>query len=60
MSERDKLFSEFDQNNKLYIVTPTPMLEWMDEFRTEQLRFPEMVELVPSNTLNPEPELYYS
>ena len=35
------------------------MLKWLDYFRTTHLKYPEMVVLVPSNLLNPEPCLYY-
>ena len=59
MHERDKLITKNDPDNKLYIVTPTPMMEWMEIFRQNDLRYPEMVVLVPSNTLNPEKEKYY-
>lgn len=59
MSERDKLIKEYDPNNKLYIVTPTPMLEYMDKVRNMVLKYPDMVVLVPSNDLNPEPQLYF-
>jgi hypothetical protein len=54
MHERDKLIKKFDEDNKLYIVTPTPMMGWMEQFRSNDLRYPEMVVLVPSNSLNPE------
>lgn len=59
MVERDKLIEKFDENNKLYIVTPHPMMDWMELFRNENLRYPEMVVLVPSKSLNPEPIKYY-
>jgi hypothetical protein len=59
MLERDKLITKVDPTNKLYIVTPTPMMGWMEIFKNESLRYPEMVELVPSNELNPEPIKYY-
>lgn len=35
------------------------MMKWMYIFKNESLRFPEMVEFVPSHTLNPEPVKYY-
>jgi len=59
MSERDKLIEKIDQENKLFIVTPTPMFDYMEDFRVNTLRYPEMVVLVPSNDLNPENVLYY-
>lgn len=30
MYERDKLIKEFDEKNKLYVVTPGPMMDWME------------------------------
>lgn len=59
MSERDKLIGLEDQTNKLYIVTPTPMFDYMEDFRINTLKYPDLVVLVPSNDLNPEPILYY-
>lgn len=61
MKERDQLLSQMpeDKRTKLYIVTPTPMMKWMEGFRRDDLKHPELVELVPSNTLNPEETYYY-
>ena len=63
MLERDKLIdaqgASRDPNNKLYVVAPTIMMDYMETMRTTVLRQPDMVVLVPSNDLNPEPELYY-
>jgi len=59
MVERDRLIKEYNKDNKLYIVTPSPMMEWMEQFRLDSLRYPEMVELVLSSDLNPETDLYY-
>ena len=59
MSEREKLFSQIDLDNKLYVVIPTPMLEFIDHIRTSYLKYPEMVVIVPSNDLNPEKTAYY-
>lgn len=59
MYERDLLHKEFDASNKLYVVTPTPMMAWMEMFVKDSLRFPEMVVLVPSKNLNPENQYYY-
>lgn len=60
MYERDKLITEYNADNKLYIVTPGPMMDWMELCRNDNLRFPEMVVLVPSSSLNPEPFFYYN
>jgi hypothetical protein len=35
------------------------MLEYMEKIRTLVLKYPDMVVLVPSNDLNPEPQLYF-
>jgi ribonuclease Z len=33
MSERDRLIDKPDPLNKLYIVTPTPMLDYLEDIR---------------------------
>ena len=35
------------------------MFEYMNDFRLNTLKYPDMVVLVPSNDLNPEKEMYY-
>jgi hypothetical protein len=55
MLERDRLLKEFDPNNKLYVIVPSPMREWMDIFRTESLQYPDMVVYISSEQLNPDP-----
>ena len=35
------------------------MLDWMEMFRVDSLKYPDYVELVPSSTLNPEEVYYY-
>ena len=60
MSERDVLLSkEGAEQTKLYVVTPTPMMAWMEIFVKDSLQLPEMVVLVPSKNLNPEEQYYY-
>lgn len=59
MLERDRLIEKVDPENKLYIVVPRIMMKWMEIFRQDSLRYPEMVELVPSNSVNPESIKYY-
>ena len=59
MSERDSMLENEDPNNKLYVVTPGPMYEYMDEYRKSTLKYPDMVVLVPITDLNPEGTLYY-
>ena len=61
MYERDKLLSNLpeDQRTKLFVAIPTPMLEWMELWRTENLKHPELSQLITTNTLNPEPHYYY-
>jgi len=48
-----------DENDKIYVVTPTPMMEWMKLFVKDSLKHPENVVLVPSRNLNPEDKYYY-
>lgn len=60
MAERDKLISESDPNNRLYVVTPAPMWGYIDKYRRKTLRNPDNVVLVPISDLNPEPFLYYA
>lgn len=58
MFERDRLLTVEDPSNKLYVVTPTPMIKYVDTCRLK-LKYPDMVVLVKSNDLNPEPKQYY-
>lgn len=53
MYERDLLHGD-KPDNKLYVVTPSPMMEWMKLFVADSLKHPEMVVLVPSKNFNPE------
>lgn len=59
MSERDKLLPESDPNNRLYVVTPGPMWDYVERYRKKTLKNPDNVVLVPITDLNPEPLLYY-
>jgi len=60
MYERDQLHGENpDKADKLYVVTPSPMMDWMKLFVSDSLKHPEMVELVPSKNFNPESQYYY-
>lgn len=65
MYERDQLIEQavlegrHDPNNKLYIVTPNIMFEYLDQVRLSALKQPDMVVLVPSSDLNPETDQYY-
>ena len=45
---------ESKDRSKMYIVTPNPMMEWMQMYVNDQLKYPEHVVLVPSHELNPE------
>ena len=45
--------------NKIYVVTPSPMMSWMEAFVGESLKHPGLVVLVPAENLNPENEYYY-
>jgi hypothetical protein len=58
MYERDKLLEKQTVKEPVYIVTPTPMLDWMREY-TSNLKFPHLTVLVPSSSLNPEQVYYY-
>ena len=60
MTERDKLITEEDPHNRLYIATPAPMYEYMEDLRKTILRNPDNVVLVPLADLNPESCLYYA
>jgi hypothetical protein len=55
MYERDQLHNDnTDKSNKLYVVTPSPMMEWMKVFVADSLKHSDMVVLVPSKSFNPE------
>jgi hypothetical protein len=58
MQERDLLHDE-KSNDKLYVVTPTPMMAWMELFVSDSLKRPDLVVLVPSKSLNSEDRYYY-
>mmetsp|Transcript_29504 Transcript_29504/g.21956 ORF Transcript_29504/g.21956 Transcript_29504/m.21956 type:complete len:155 (+) Transcript_29504:78-542(+) len=57
--ERDRLLVKEDPSNKLYLIAPIPLLDWLTSFKQQFLRFPDMVEIIPSNILNPEKEQFY-
>ena len=59
MYERDNLLTNVDLYYKLYVVVPTLMYDWVNTFRTNTLKYPEMVELIPSHLLNPETKKFY-
>lgn len=63
MSERDKLIDAqggvVDPENKLYIVAPIVMMDYLNSVKKIALKYPEMVVFVNSNDLNPEKEYYY-
>lgn len=54
MHERDAL----NPAHALFVVTPSPMIEWMRAFVAE-LKHPSKIQLVLSHELNPEPFYYY-
>lgn len=43
----------------MYVMLPSPMMEWMQLFVADSLKFPEMVVLLPTAALNPEKVYYY-
>ena len=55
MHERDQLNPE----ETMYVVTPTPMMEWMELFVSDSITHKSKICLVPSKNLNPEPNYYY-
>ena len=55
LSERDSL----DPEDKVFVVTPSPMMEWMKLFCKDSLTYKNKVELIDSSTLNPEKNYYY-
>ena len=55
LSEREKAGA----TDSIYVITPSPMLEWMQLFVTDSLTNPELVHLIPSHTLNPESSYFY-
>ena len=57
--ERDQLLEQVDSNDKLFVMVPFPMMEWMKEFVKDSLKYPEMVVLVSTSNLNPEDKYYY-
>ena len=60
LHERDQLMSEEGEaENKIYVVTPSPMMSWMEAFAVENLKRPGLVVLVPAENLNPENTYYY-
>ncbi len=63
LQERDNLFSKNPElaikHGKIYVVTPTPMLEFLDFFIKETMKRIDMIVLVPSIDLNPEQVYYY-
>lgn len=63
MLERDRILEKdpslITPDNKFYVVTPTIMKDYLETVRTSVLKHPDMVVLVPSNDLNPEPQKYY-
>ena len=52
LAERDKLVNK--DSSVLYVVTPSPMMEWMQEFVLCHMQNTDKVVLVPSKHLNPE------
>jgi ribonuclease BN (tRNA processing enzyme) len=58
MAERDKLLKE-GESNRLFVVTPSPMMPWMQAFVSDTLLHPDQTILVQSKHLNPEQCYYY-
>lgn len=47
------------ERDKMYVVTPIPMIDWMEMYVQDQLENPECFVLVHSHELNPETNYYY-
>lgn len=58
MQERDQLLTLAANKTTLYVVIPTPMMEWMEHYHS-QLVNRQYTVLVPSTALNPEKAFYY-
>ena len=61
MRERDLLMTEEHAGGKniLYVVTPSPMMEWMQVYVDDSIRDKSNVKLIPSKYFNPEQFYYY-
>ena len=61
MKERDLLLTEEDAGGKniLYVITPSPMMEWMEAFVDDSIKDKSNIVLIPSKQLNPESNYYY-
>jgi hypothetical protein len=56
----EKVEGQDDSEMILYVITPTPMMKWMEAFKQQNITIrPDLVELVPSCDLNPEKSYYY-
>ena len=57
--ERDQLTTEFNDDDKMYVIVPSTMMTWLQLFVDDSLNWPDMVVLIPSKNLNPENSYYY-
>ena len=49
-----------ESNSKLYIITPTPLMEWMQTYKDENItNRPDLIEFIHSKDLNAEDFYYY-
>ena len=44
---------------KIYVVVPTPLYHYIEVFIEESIKHKDLIVLVPSIDLNPEPYYYY-
>jgi hypothetical protein len=45
--------------SKLFVVVPTPLYHYVEVFIEESIHYKDLIVLVPSIDLNPEPYYYY-
>ena len=59
MIERDKLIDKENEEQVIYVVLPTPMIDWVETFIENNIKFKSMIRIVNSEDLNPEADRYY-
>lgn len=57
--ERDKLIESDDGQCPIYVVTPSPMMVWMQLFVQDSIKNKTNTKLIVSKNLNPESCYYY-
>ena len=61
LKERDLLLDKMpeERRNKIYVVTPSPILEWINHYLKESIIHLDLIEIIPTHHLNPEEFYYY-